>query len=261
MAAIIGITTDYQQPHPSVSSYSAYPWFALRKFYGDCLIAQKATPILLPPYEEAIDHYVSIIQGLVISGGGFDIDPSYYGEKIQVDNIVLNPTRGDFEFNLLKAFWATGKPILGICGGMQLINVFCKGSLWQDIKNQGHSPMNHSQGNPDLPHHDIQIIKKTRLYHLGAGISKTMVHTSHHQAIRLLGQNLIINAVAPDGVIEGIEHDTHPFCLGIQWHPEYRTSPLDETIWQEFTKACSTRHNRHYKEIFRPDVAIYTHHE
>ena len=113
------------------------------------------------------------------------------------------------------------KPLLGICGGEQLINVLYKGTLIQHIPDEIENPLEHEQNNPrNEAGHNVTIKKNTKLHNI---ISKNniMVNSAHHQAVKNPGQGLVINAFSEDGVIEGIEDPTMNFCIGVQWHPEF----------------------------------------
>ena len=124
---------------------------------------------------------------------------------------------------------------MGICGGAQLLNVICGGTLIQDIKNNLF-PINHEQKNPrNETSHKIEIISKTLL----AKINKkkfSKVNSAHHQAIKDVGKNIIISSYAPDGIIESIEHKHHKWCIGVQWHPEFLITKEDKNLIKDFIK-------------------------
>ena len=227
---IIGITTDYENKN---QSYSKYPWFAIRENYIKSCEKYGASCIILPIRKNNID--LNLIDGLVITGGNFDIDPKYFGQKIKSTKIKLKSERTHYEINLLKKFYKLNKPIIGICGGAQLINVFDGGTLIQDIK----SKIKHEQPNPrNETGHEIEIIRGT---YLNSIYKKRLnkVNSAHHQAVDCIGKNLEINAISPDGIIEAFSHKVHPYCIGIQWHPEFLITKLDETIIKDFIKHAS----------------------
>lgn len=231
---IIGITADYS----TKDHYSKYPWYALRENYAGCLTDLGAIPLILPHDLNAIPVYEALIDGLVITGGDFDIDPRYYGEDInpEVTNIIEGRT--SFEMAIFKQFYASGKPIFGICGGQQLINVALGGSLVQHIPDITNNVIPHSQPNPRHQTSHTVNIEPTSKLHTICQQSKIEVNSSHHQAVARLGKNLIASGIAPDGVIEAIEDATHPFCMGMQWHPEFFCTEHDRAIIQSFVTAC-----------------------
>jgi putative glutamine amidotransferase len=232
---IIGLTLDLQ----TQQTYSTYPWYALRQNYLDVVTRFGGMPFPLSYDVDLIDNYLNVVQGLIITGGSFDIDPQFYGEEIKQKNIQLNQPRTSFEKLLLEKALEKDIPILGICGGQQLLNVILGGNLIQDIAREVPQALNHNQElNRHLKSHDIQIEEGTLLYQW-FGQRVTQVNTSHHQAVKTLGQGVRLNALAPDGMIEGIEVPERKFCLGVQWHPEFLVSPLDNIIFQKFIEAAS----------------------
>jgi putative glutamine amidotransferase len=235
---IVGITLD-----SGVGGYSVFPWYALRQNYALALSKVGITPIFLPFCKESIQHYVQLIDGLVVTGGDFDISPTLYGETTIHPKTSINEERTSFEFELLKAFYPTQKPILGVCGGMQLINVYKGGTLHQHIPDvYGSSPIIHTQPHPkNEPSHDIHIIPNTRLSSFGH--AKDCVNSTHHQAVFKLGKDIQISAKSPDEVVEAIEDTCHPFCIGVQWHLEYLKSKVDLPLYQAFREECHRAKN------------------
>ena len=223
---IIGITADYQE---EVNCYSKYPWFALRTHYSECLEVFGCTPVILPVSENVID--INFLDGLLISGGDFDIDPSFYGQEIKSNKVQTIPRRTNFEMNLIDLFIKSQKPILGICGGCQLINVYFKGTLIQDIK----SNIEHEQPNPrNETSHKIHLENKSYLKEI-ISEDNIFVNSAHHQAVDILGKDLKIEAKASDGIVEAFRHTGHPYCVGLQWHPEFLITDFDRNVIQDFT--------------------------
>ena len=129
-------------------------------------------------------------------------------------------------------------PVLGICQGMQVLNVALGGKLIQHIPDSIPNALEHAQTPPfDVPCHDIAIVENSLLHKIAVG-GKFAVNSSHHQAVKTTGSGVIISAKSPDGVIEAIESTAHRFCLGVQWHPEYDASPIDKKIFNEFVNIC-----------------------
>ncbi len=133
---------------------------------------------------------------------------------------------------------AADKPILGICGGEQLLAVALGGTLIQHIPAEIKAPLAHEQPNPrDQAGHEITICEGTLLHKIG-GALRTAVNSAHHQAVKDVPPTIKVNALAPDGVIEGIEDPTRKFCIGVQWHPEFHISPVDQKLFHAFISAC-----------------------
>ena len=186
--------------------------------------------------EKAIGEALSC-DGLLLPGGA-DIEPSLYGREREEKCGKPNELRDKNEFGIFNAFVKTGKPILGICRGFQLINVVCGGTLYQDIadiKNCSHSDFLKRA----KPVHKITVTENTLLCKI---FDKTEVgvNSLHHQAVEIVGENLTVSAVSEDGFVEGIELNNHPFCVAVQWHPEHmsKTDLLQQKLFNEFVKNC-----------------------
>jgi putative glutamine amidotransferase len=232
---IIGITLDAEKP----GGYANFPWYALRESYSDAVSKHGGTPILLPYCEQSVDDYVDMIDGLILTGGDFDIDPSYYGQAIESNKIIIKNRRTAFEMAITKQILLKNKPLLGICAGEQLLNVILGGSLIQHIPDSVVNCLEHEQPEPkNIPWHKIDITAGSLLHKI-IGVLSMEVNSTHHQAVKDLGKNLVVSAVAPDGVIEAIELPAHPFCLGVEWHPEYEESIEDSKIIAAFVKASN----------------------
>ena len=213
---VIGITLDEEVE----KTYSKYPWYAARKNYSESVEIAGGVAIFLPNNVKAINQYLNFIDGLLVTGGDFDIDPQIYGQE-RKPTLKIKNTRTDFEFKITKKAIKRKLPVLGICGGQQLINVVLGGTLFQHIPDIIDSNINHEQPNPrNEASHFIHIKKNTTLFNYVKS-TKMFVNSAHHQAVDKLGKNLIISAVSEDGIIEAIETKTSNYCLGVQWHPEF----------------------------------------
>jgi putative glutamine amidotransferase len=180
-----------------------------------------------------------LLDGLILSGGGFDVDPKLYGETTVHEAVTTKPHRTQFEWDLFTRLHEQNKPILGICGGMQLINVALGGSLHQHIPDSCPSDLIHSQDHDrHEPAHDVKIVENTNLFTILEGKETTSVNSVHHQAVKDVAPSLKVNAHATDGLIEGIENPNHKFCIGIQWHPEFHVSPQDRAIFEAFIETA-----------------------
>lgn len=191
-------------------------------------------PVILPILrsKEHITSIASSFDGFLFSGGD-DISPVYYGEESLLQSELSPDERTDFEIALLKEVMALKKPVLGICLGMQLINVAMGGSLIQDIPMQITNPLNHRQP------HLVEIKEGTLLYRIMAEIPSSPIVSHHHQSVKSPGIGLFISAVSNDGVIEAIELPEYPFLLGVQWHPERELeSNYTRRLFKAFVEAC-----------------------
>lgn len=234
---VIGFSLD----HENVPTYSKMPWYALRENYMSSVAEQGAIPIGLPHEPELVEYYLDLLDGLVITGGAFDIPPSMYGDASQHETVVLKEKRTQFEFAITRGAVARNMPILGICGGQQLLNVVLGGSLIQHIPDSIKDALAHEQPNPRTEAGHVVNIAKDTLLHRIVGEETIEVNSAHHQAVKGVADGVIINALAPDGVIEGIEYPVHPFCLGVQWHPEYHVTGADTKIFAAFVEACKKK--------------------
>jgi putative glutamine amidotransferase len=216
---VIGITADFAAAKSTPKSEALL--FLAERYYR-AIERAGATPIVLPALGSAaaIRQTLELIDGLLISGGGFDIHPSYYGERPIKQLGAIKAERTEFELELTSAALNQDLPILGICGGEQALNVVLGGSLYQDIAAQVPNAIEHEQSDKrSLGGHRVRIPDGTRLRAI-VGRARLEVNTTHHQAVNHLGHDLIANAIADDGVIEGIESTRHRFAIGVQWHPE-----------------------------------------
>jgi putative glutamine amidotransferase len=231
---LIGITADSEQP----GGYSKFPWYALRQNYCSAVSAAGGVPIILPHEPALVDHYLGMIDGLVVSGGAFDVDPALFGATSRHATVSLKEGRTDFELRMTQGALKADKPVLGICGGQQLLAVVLGGTLIQHIPDEVANPLAHEQPNPrDQPGHGVTI-KEGSLLHRIAGVTHVPVNSSHHQAVKSVPDNIVVDAVAPDGVIEGIEDPSRKFCIGVQWHPEFHISPADVRLFAAFIDAA-----------------------
>ncbi len=232
-APLIGITLDSEEP----GGYSKSPWYALRENYCGAVVRAGGVPILLPHEPGEVARYLELIDGLVVTGGAFDVDPALFGATERHETVKLKGRRTEFEFAITKGALAADMPALGICGGQQLMNVVLGGTLIQHIPDEVEGALAHEQKNPaHEPGHTVRFAPRTRLAEI-VGVAEQPVNTSHHQAVKGVGPGVAVNATAPDGVIEGIEVADRKFCIGVQWHPEYDVAPGDVRLMAAFVAA------------------------
>ncbi len=208
--------------------------------YSNSVINSGGIPVILPITDnlEVIKEQVKYFDGLILSGGG-DPDPNLYGEDCLQELGDITPERDAFELVILEEFLKTKKPILGICRGLQLMNVFYGGTLYQDIKYVDTNIQHKQKWLADLPTHDINILENNILFEIFG--KKTRTNSFHHQMIKDLGRELTSIATANDGVVEAIQNKNYPFFYGVQWHPEMMASRGNlrmKKIFDKFIESC-----------------------
>jgi putative glutamine amidotransferase len=229
----IGVTLDAEKP----GGYSAYPWYALRTNYAAAVAAAGGLPLSLPHLPDLAADMLDAIDALVVTGGAFDVAPSLYGDDATHATVSLKQGRTEAELSLVRGALERGLPVLGICGGEQLLAVALGGTLIQHIPEGVPDALPHEQPNPrHEPGHAVRIVAGTRLYGI-VGAETMQVNSSHHQAVLSAGR-AVVNASAPDGVIEGIEAPGAAFCIGVQWHPEFLIDPGDARLFAALIEAA-----------------------
>ena len=156
------------------------------------------------------------------------------------EKVSTKDDRTEFEFEITQKAIEFSIPVLGICGGQQLLNVVLGGTLIQHIPDVIKGKINHEQTNPrDEPSHQINIIKNTKLHKI-TNTDNMFVNSAHHQAVKKLGKDLIVNCSSDDGVIEGIENPNLEFCIGVQWHPEFLIDKKDIEIFKSLIESSKS---------------------
>lgn len=223
---IIGITTDLEDKSNLIEA--AYSRAV--EFYG-------GAPVLVPTVADAsgsgfLSRIVSALDGLLIPGSR-DMDPKFYGQQPHPAIKPMSAQRTETEFSVLREALENEIPVLGICGGMQFINVFYGGSLAQDIKALLPDALDHEGGNA----HDVEVVSDTVLGGM-VGTREFNVKSYHHQAVGRVGGGLRTSAAAPDGIVEGLESEDGN-VMGVQWHPELEESPVSRAIFAGFLRRAS----------------------
>jgi putative glutamine amidotransferase len=216
------VSLDVPRPVIGVSSYArdgTPPAFSLPCGYVDSLREAGATPLVLPPGEPEPERLLDVVAGVVLAGGG-DIAPAAYGGTSHETLYLVSEERDRFEFALARAALARPDvPLLCICRGMQVLNIVCGGTLHAHVPDGFGQRVAHRLP-PRLPsRHALRVEPGGRLASM-LGAAHTEACSWHHQAIDRLGKGLRAVAWAEDGVIEAVEHQGHPWCIGVQWHPE-----------------------------------------
>jgi len=223
----IGLTLDAEP----AGGWSKLPWYALRQNYCSAVVAAGGIPVCLPHEPDIALEYLDRLDGLVITGGAFDVDPALWGASARHATVTTKDRRTAFELAILRAALERDLPMLGICGGQQLLAVLLGGTLIQHIPDEVPGALAHEQPNPRTePGHSVRVTPGSRLHAL-AGVETLAVNSAHHQAVKSVPDHILVNAVADDGVIEGIEDPARRYCIGVQWHPEYDISAVDRALF------------------------------
>ena len=218
------------------------------------LLAGGALPLMVPAVDAEsivqrsdvdLDDYAHALDGLVLQGGN-DVAPEAYGETPLHPDWHGDPVRDRYEMDLIRAFVDAGKPVFGICRGLQLLNVTFGGTLWQDIASQ-HSPAQaHREiGRYEHHHHAVDFVPGTRLAAMFPGVTQATTNSIHHQGIKDLAPGFVVEARCPeDGVVEAIRREGAGYVAGVQWHPEFHepghpTTLDDRPLLADFLAACA----------------------
>lgn len=167
-----------------------------------------------------VRDYAEYLDGLILQGGA-DVSPRAYGEEPQCPAWGGDPVRDAYELELVQEFMAAGKPILGICRGMQLINVALGGSLYQDLPTLKPGDVPHETGHYERNVHGVTFTPGGRMAGWFGAVSGGRVASIHHQAVKRLGDGVVVEATAADGVVEALSWAGNSFVAGVQWHPEF----------------------------------------
>ena len=218
-------------------------YVSLRKDFLDAMESLGCLPVILPmtDSEGALEAMLEQMDGFLFSGGE-DVHPRYFGQEILPGCGTVCPVRDRMELALLKKLAAGRKPVLGVCRGLQVLNVALGGAVFQDVyKYSGLDPVIlHNQPLPaEETSHQVSIERDSLLYQI-VGKTSLMVNSLHHQAVSTPAPRMAVTARAPDGLIEAIELKGHPFYLGVQWHPErlWRNHEEHLQLFRAFAEAA-----------------------
>jgi putative glutamine amidotransferase len=237
MRPVIGITPDVGLTAARVGR-PPVPRYELKQAYTEAVLAAGGLPIVIPysEDEDAPAETVSICDGVIITGGAFDIPPEMYGAKPNRKLGPLKPDRTHYELRVLRAALEQGISLLGICGGMQLLAVEAGGTLHQDIADEIPGAFDHEQKlDPRYPGHPVTVLQGTKLAQI-LGAREIQVNSTHHQAVHEPGR-AHVSALSPDNVIEGIELSDARFAIGVQWHPELLSDPQHLALYRALVES------------------------
>lgn len=229
-------------PAAFISRSGRVPTYEIGETYINAILAAGGKPVLLPSNFPEADWPALIerFDGFLFCGGG-DINPHYFNGKIATKSTRFSEQRDFFEIGLIPLLLKADKPVLAICRGLQVLNVALGGSLIEDIATELPEAGKHDWFpgyKRELRVHQVEIMPDTLLSGI---LNQAVVETNslHHQSIKELGEGLVINAEALDGVIEGAEFPNKRFFLGVQWHPEHlQDNPGMRRLFKKFIEAC-----------------------
>jgi putative glutamine amidotransferase len=195
------------------------------------VLAKDVLAVMIPAIESegliersnmSLSSYAEHLDGLVLQGGA-DVAPESYGETPMTPEWAGDRIRDRYEIDLFNAFVAAGKPVLGICRGCQLINVALGGTLFQDIPTQVTHAISHRDADLyERALHDVNLVQGTKLSQMYPGTKQAKINSIHHQAVKNLGRDLVVEALGvPDGIVEAIRWRGPSYVFGMQWHPEF----------------------------------------
>jgi putative glutamine amidotransferase len=235
---IVGLTTYRKN-----SRDTNRPLFGLMRAYSEAVKAGGGIPLLIPLglSDEDLLTVVERVDGLVLPGGG-DIEPTFYRGNQHHALRDIDRDRDRVEIFVAQQAIRLEKPLLAICRGHQVLNVALGGSMWEDLASQRPNSINHDyfDNGPrtDLPH-TVELKSGSRLAKI-LGRETTPVNSLHHQGVRDIAPDLVVSAVAPDGLVEGLEVAGHPFAVAVQWHPEnlVGNDPAMLALFEALAAAC-----------------------
>lgn len=240
-----------------VRTLNGFPFHVVgEKYIVAALDAGGALPLLIPALGDRLDldALVARIDGLLLTGSPSNVEPHHYDGPSPPENNQIDPARDSTTLPLIRKAVAAGVPVLGICRGLQEMNVALGGTLHQEVHRVAgrFDHRSDEEGTIDYryrPVHPIALTAGGWLSRLAGGAATAEVNSLHGQGIEIPAPGLTIEAVAPDGQIEAIRLDSADFCIGVQWHPEHRVleNPLSVKLFQAFGDACR-RYARHRAE-------------
>ena len=246
----IGVSACFFYPDPGRSAFASKTLQYVEQSVPHWIMSGGALSVMVPspsgetaPGDVGFADYAEWLDGLVLHGGS-DVWPGSYGEAPIQQRWSGDRNRDEYEIALTRAFVAAGKPVFGICRGLQLINVAFGGTLFQDIAEQRPQSLVHRDALAyDLNFHELEVVPDSRLAQLLSGTSSRKINSVHHQGVKDLAPGFAVEAVCPaDGMVEAIRHTGAAWVAAVQWHPEFHKpalGTLDDThVLNDFLSAA-----------------------
>lgn len=247
---VIGVTVNYVGPEEERCP-SRYGSFYINRGYVEGIRKAGGVPLFLPYTDdpEEIELLLDRIDGLLLTGGK-DMDPVHFHEDKHPTCERILPDRSSSELSLTRQAVERDAPILGICLGLQTLNVALGGSLYQDIPSMCPSGVRHRQTEQErhCVAHQVEVVPGSLLQRVFGGRTTLSVNSIHHQAAKTIGDGLVVSARAPDGIVEGLEHPGHAFCLSVQWHPEdLKAGESNQVLFDNLLEAAKMYRERGHR--------------
>jgi putative glutamine amidotransferase len=239
MPPIIGLSTGGRIENDFTGDYYQ-SFYYIPSLYVESVRRAGGIPVLLPPNAaHEVETLLPRLDGLIITGGA-DIDPKHYEGNSQHPKLTkIDHERDSSELALIRAWSKTDKPMLCVCRGMQVLNVAFGGTMHEHIPDVREKDI-HRGADGLWAIHEISVDENSLLAKV-MGTNKVETYSGHHQAVKAIGQGLCVVAQAPDGIVEALEYEQHPWLLGVQWHPEKSaaTDPTQQAIFDAFVKTAA----------------------
>ena len=220
MKPVIGITPS---PIKQSSAAGELERYAIASCYVNAVIAAGGVPIILPPQDDNVDALLEVVDGVLFSGGA-DLDPTIYGDtEVHPKTYDVHPLRDRFELELITKTIERDIPTFCICRGIQVLNVACGGTLYQDVPDQYDAALPHRQQETGHQNHQAShavSAESGSLLAFSYELNSIPVNSYHHQAVKNVAPGLTVSARSEDGLVEAVEMPGKSFVLGVQWHPE-----------------------------------------
>lgn len=238
MVALIGITTNGKDEKDFDTTFYKN-FYTISPYYIEAIRRAGGIPVLLPPGEEQWEELLSHLDGVIISGGA-DINPEEYGGDSEHPYLGrLDLARDASEFRIARRMVESqDKPVLCICRGMQVLNVVLGGTMQEHLPDVLENDIHRSEKGSWQPH-PVHVEADSLLAEV-MGTTEVTTYSGHHQAIKDLAPSLRVVAHAPDGIIEAVQHENHPWLIAVQWHPEKSAAEdaSQQAIFDEFVKVA-----------------------